>query len=94
MNIQNKETTSDNISKTSTPIQYQMIPPFAENMNVLRGVVSQLALERASGAVLLSADVSGSVVKARLSAEDTARLSLRPSSEIFLSFSYSSLRWL
>ena len=70
------------------------IPPFAENMNVLRGVVSQLTLERASGAVLLSADVSGSVVKARLSAEDTARLSLRPSSEIFLSFSYSSLRWL
>ena len=70
------------------------IPPFAENMNVLRGVVSQLTLERASGAVLLSADVSGSVVKARLSAEDTARLALRPSSEIFLSFSYSSLRWL
>ena len=69
-------------------------PPFAVNMNVLRGVVSQLALERASGAVLLSADVSGSVVKARLSAEDTARLSLRPSSEVFLSFSYSSLRWL
>ena len=47
-------------------------------MNVLRGVVSQLTLERASGAVLLSADVSGSVVKARLSAEDTARLALRP----------------
>ena len=70
------------------------IPPFAENTNVLRGVVSQLTLERASGAVLLSADVSGSVVKARLSAEDTARLSLRPSSEVFLSFSYSSLRWL
>ena len=70
------------------------MPPRAENVNVLRGVVSQLTLERASGAVLLSADVSGSVVKARLSAEDTARLALRPSSEIFLSFSYSSLRWL
>ena len=55
---------------------------------------SQLTLERASGAVLLSADVSGSVVKARLSAEDTARLALLPSSEVFLSFSYSSLRWL
>lgn len=70
------------------------IPPRAENMNVLRGVVSQLTLERASGAVLLSADVSGSVIKARLSAEETARLSVGPSSEIFLSFAYSSLRWL
>ena len=64
-------------------LSFEMFPPKGE-----------LTLERASGAVLLSADVSGSVVKARLSAEDTARLSLRPSSEVFLSFSYSSLRWL
>lgn len=43
MNIQNKETTSDNISKTATPIQYQMIPPFAEIlMNELKNPDSQI----------------------------------------------------
>lgn len=70
------------------------MPGDAENVNVLRGVVSQLTLERASGSVLLSADVSGSAIKARLSADCAASLSIYPSSEIFLSFSYSSLRWL
>ena len=43
MNIQNKETTLDNISKTATPIQYQMIPPFAEIlMNELKNPDSQI----------------------------------------------------
>lgn len=70
------------------------IPPRAEDTNVLRGVVSQLTLERATGRVLLSADVSGCSVKARLSAGDAALSALSPGSEVFLSFSYSALRWL
>ncbi len=69
-------------------------PQRAENENVLRGVVTQISLERASRAVLLSADVSGCVVKARLSAAEAAALALAPSSEIFLSFPFSALRWL
>ena len=43
MNTQNKVTTLDNISKTVTPIQYQMIPPFAEIlMNELKNPDSQI----------------------------------------------------
>ncbi len=43
MNIQNKETTLDNISKTATPIHYHMITPFAEIlMNELKNPDSQI----------------------------------------------------
>lgn len=62
--------------------------------NLLRGVVTQMTLERGSGEVLISADVCGLVLKARTTADRVAAESIFPASEVLLSFAASDVRWL
>ena len=69
-------------------------PPRAENMNVLRGIVTQMALERGSDRVLVSIDTAGLVLKARVAREKIAAEGIVPAAAVWLSFPVCKLRWL
>lgn len=65
-----------------------------EGRNVLRGVVTQMALERGTGNILLSVDACGMILKARITVEQTRDNDIYPASSVTLSFSVFDIRWL
>ena len=62
--------------------------------NILRGSVSQMALERGEGSILVSTDIGGIVVKVRLTTEMAQSENLCPSSRVWASFPADKVRWL
>lgn len=62
--------------------------------NVLKGTVTQMALERGTGNILLSVDVCGLILKARTTEEQVRNGKIFPASRVALSFSDSDLCWL
>lgn len=64
-----------------------------DNMNALDGVVTQTALERRSGGILVSVETGGVTFRARLpKGEAPCRIS--PASTVQLSFAKDKVRWL
>lgn len=62
--------------------------------NTLKGIVTQMALERGTESVLLSVDVCGLMLKARTTVQQATRCGIFPASGVTLSFSASDVRWL
>lgn len=69
-------------------------PTDGEERNALRGTVMQMVLERGNGKVLLSVDVGGIVLKARVTTEQVRDGRIFPASPVTLYFSASDIRWL
>ncbi len=67
--------------------------PEAET-NVVAGRIVQMTLERAGASVIVSIEVGENVLKTRMEAAELNRLALCPSKAVYLSFSYSALRWI
>lgn len=65
-----------------------------EGSNVLKGVVTQMGLERGKDSVLLSVDVGGLILKARTTTEQVRNRGIFPASQVTLYFSASDIRWL
>lgn len=62
--------------------------------NALRGVISQMTLERGTGGVLVSIDIDGLILKSRVQIGQVEKESIYPSAEIWISFSADKIRWL
>lgn len=69
-------------------------PAAGDGRNVLRGVVTQAALERGTSDVLLSVDVCGLILKARTTIRQARDEAIFPASRVTLSFSAADIRWL
>lgn len=69
-------------------------PRPAAETNVVAGRIVQMTLERASDSVIVSIEVGENVLKTRMEAAELNRLALCPSKAVYLSFSYSALRWI
>ncbi|MBQ9881821.1 MAG: energy-coupling factor ABC transporter ATP-binding protein [Synergistes sp.] len=69
-------------------------PQPADSVNITAGHVVHLTLERGRNSVLVTADVGGSLLKARVPESDPLCRELYPQREVFYIFPYSSVRWL
>lgn len=69
-------------------------PQQAGSVNIAAGHVVHLTLERGRNSVLVTADVGGSFLKARVPEGDPLCRELYPQREVFFIFPYSSVRWL
>lgn len=65
-----------------------------DGRNVLKGAVTQMALERGTGNILLSVDVCGLILRARTTEERVRNGKIFPASRVALSFPASDIRWL
>lgn len=66
----------------------------APQINVLTGTVTQMALERGTGCVLISVDVGDVILKSRVSLENIERDNICPASKVYLTFPHDKVRWL
>lgn len=62
--------------------------------NRLRGTVTSMALERATGSVLISVQAGDIILKSRMPVEKIKELHLSPSSDVTLAFSPENVRWI
>ena len=69
-------------------------PDAAHDMNIIRGRIVQMTLERATDSVLISIEVGENVIKTRMEAAELNRLELCPSKRVYLAFSYAAVRWI
>jgi tungstate transport system ATP-binding protein len=69
-------------------------PDAAHDMNIIRGRIVQMTLERATDSVLVSIEVGENVIKTRMEAAELNRLELCPSKMVYLTFSYAAVRWI
>lgn len=69
-------------------------PDAAHDMNIIRGRIVQMTLERATDSVLVSIEVGENVIKTRMEAAELNRLELCPSKRVYLAFSYAAVRWI
>ena len=69
-------------------------PSHISAQNLLRGTVVHMALENGSGRVLVSVNVGGLALKARITPESVLALGLHPGVEVWALFKATALRWL
>ena len=69
-------------------------PLCGQAVNVLKGVVMQMALERGTDCILVSIEAAGLIIKARVTKDKIAAEGITPSAEVWLSFPADKLRWL
>ena len=69
-------------------------PSHISAQNLLRGTVVHMALENGSGRVLVSVNVGGLALKARITPESVVALGLHPGVEVWALFKATALRWL
>lgn len=62
--------------------------------NRLRGTVTSMALERATGSALISVQTGDIILKSRMPVEKIKELHLSPSSDVTLTFSPENVRWI
>ena len=66
-------------------------PPEA---NVLRGTVTNMSVERATGFVLISVQTANLVLKSRMPVEKMKEEGISPTSEVTAVFSRKAVRWI
>ena len=66
-------------------------PPEA---NVLRGTVTNMSVERATGFVLISVQTANLVLKSRMPAADWKKEGISPTSEVIAVFTRKTVRWI
>ena len=69
-------------------------PSHLSAQNLLQGQVTHMALENGSGRVLVSVNVGGLLLKARVTPEAVLSLGLHPGLEVWAVFKATALRWL
>ena len=69
-------------------------PSHLSAQNLLQGQVTHMALENGSGRVLVSLNVGGLLLKARVTPEAVLSLGLHPGLEVWAIFKATALRWL
>lgn len=62
--------------------------------NRLRGTVTNMALERATGSALISVQTGDIILKSRMPFEKMKEVQISPASEVTLSFSPKDVRWI
>lgn len=62
-------------------------------MNALKGTVTQMALERSTGCVLVTVDIGGTILKSRVSLSFIETESICPAATVWLIFSSEDVRW-
>ncbi len=62
--------------------------------NRLRGTVTSMALERATGSALISVQAGDIILKSRMPVEKIKEVQISPASEVILSFSPEDVRWI
>ena len=62
--------------------------------NRLRGTVTSMALERATGSALISVQTGDIILKSRMPVEKIKEVQISPASEVILSFSPEDVRWI
>lgn len=78
------------LSPSDVKIETSRPAPQADT-NIVSGRIMQIALERDLSSVLVSVDVGGDIIKARMSAEAEICKELFPLREVFLIFPYSAI---
>ena len=68
--------------------------PTESEPNILHGTVTQMVLERGRSSVLISADISGTIIKARISLAKTAALAICPSKNVGIKIKPQDIRWM
>lgn len=79
------------------PSDISLLPPTAEtdeNMNMLRGTVTSMTLERATQSALISVQTGDIVLKSRMPVEKIKEDQISPASEVILAFSPKNVRWI
>lgn len=66
----------------------------SERLNVLKGTVTQLMLERKTDCVFVSVEVGDVIIKARATIEQMKNNLIYPGTEVWISFFTENLRWL
>ena len=68
--------------------------PTESEPNILHGTVTQMVLERGRSSVLISADISGTIIKARISLAKTAAMAICPSKNVGIKIKPQDIRWM
>jgi ABC-type molybdate transport system ATPase subunit len=63
-------------------------------MNILKGTVTSMTLERATGCALISVQVGDIVLKSRMTVDKMKEDMISPASEVILTFSPENVRWI
>ncbi|MDD4159707.1 MAG: energy-coupling factor ABC transporter ATP-binding protein [Synergistaceae bacterium] len=64
------------------------------NANKIKGTVTGMTLERATGSSLISVQTGDIILKSRMTVEKTRDLQISPASEVTLAFSPEDVRWI
>ncbi len=79
------------------PSNISLLPTLSEpirGMNMLRGTVTSMTLERATGSALISVQTGDIVLKSRMLVEKMKEDKISPASEVILTFSPENVRWI
>ncbi len=68
--------------------------PTESEPNILHGTVTQMVLERGRSSVLVSADISGTIIKSRISLAETEALAICPSKNVGIRIKPQDIRWM
>ncbi|NLD06226.1 MAG: energy-coupling factor ABC transporter ATP-binding protein [Synergistaceae bacterium] len=66
----------------------------SSGVNVLRGTVTSMSLERATGSALISVQTGDIILKSRMPVEKIKEVQISPASEVTLTFSQEDVRWI
>jgi tungstate transport system ATP-binding protein len=70
------------------------LPRAGDGLNLARGIVTQMALERSTGEILVAVDCKGTIFRVRITRNETTDLNICPGEPVILSFPVSSLKLL